>query len=675
MSSNLYQQHPERVVRPLSITDGGTGAKTAAKALQNLTAVPAAMIGQPFGITPLSTDAIIPIDHIDLTDYYAVSVSGPNSVIAGRTQEYNITDFSFDTAYTCTADVGVITQENDTLLFTAPLIAGEVTFTVNGVDYTVTVIESSIDAPVLENPVTENFIFKNLERYLVGSAFTSNDSQMQYLSIDYQFSEFEDFSVITLAGNSLEDDINESDTPCFLISDIELSGDMYVRVRYIGDIKTSSWSNGVRYTFSSYLIPVLESEIQDPDQGPNPVGYESYGDEFGNTFVLSDDGSVLVTGDDLANENGLPMVGHVFIFKRINNVWVEQVKIVPSNPINFREFGFLAQISLDKQRIFIIARYRSGPSIYMYETTIPDDYTTLVLKDTITPVLNRLDPTQVPQAGRHYDGVTSNLEYLTVCHRDHQSSFETARNYLNIYHFDGTQFNEQFSYTTTSNSIWINDAVMNSTGDQLLVFLYTDNHDAIILRFTRIGTTWTQTGVYNLNLLFPDVRMSWVFKKLRPDASEVLLANYGDLDLSGPVSVYCLKFTNDEFVINQTIPLPMLNDAGVYYSEIDNVSISSDNLTMVFASAWNTTLETMDNPDGGEGTGIVYIYQRKDLNSPWVFIQYYIAPIPKSGDWFGYGLDINHDGTILCIGNYPDTLSPPLPVPPPATIYTYVSPT
>ena len=83
MTRNVLQQHPSRLIKPLSLGDGGTNAKTPAQARQNLNAIALTQIGQPNGITPLNSNGKIPFEHLPVPDIRSVSITGPSKCYLG----------------------------------------------------------------------------------------------------------------------------------------------------------------------------------------------------------------------------------------------------------------------------------------------------------------------------------------------------------------------------------------------------------------------------------------------------------------------------------------------------------------------------------------------------------------------------------------------------------------
>lgn len=151
MTRFISQVHPDHVSKPLPIPNGGTGAKTGSNALQNLTAVPAATIGQPAGPVPLGADTKIPAIYLPDTlqgSNNEPTLSGPSKVYIGAVRRFFITNYDINLSYTVSISRGTVVLNHDVIEVTLPYdesLAGQTAIlNVNGKHYTLNILASYI---------------------------------------------------------------------------------------------------------------------------------------------------------------------------------------------------------------------------------------------------------------------------------------------------------------------------------------------------------------------------------------------------------------------------------------------------------------------------------------------------------------------------------------------------
>lgn len=151
MTRIVSQTHPENIAKPLAIANGGTGAKTAQLALQNLSAISANSVGQPNGPVPLDANTLIPLQYLPnslFTDNNNPAIAGPSKLYIGSVRRFWISDYDINHTYDVTVSKGTVTVNHDIIEITLPydeLLVGQACIlTVNGRQISVPIFASFI---------------------------------------------------------------------------------------------------------------------------------------------------------------------------------------------------------------------------------------------------------------------------------------------------------------------------------------------------------------------------------------------------------------------------------------------------------------------------------------------------------------------------------------------------
>lgn len=384
MTRNVLQQHPGRLIRPLSLGDGGTNAKTPAQARQNLNAIALTQIGQPNGITPLNSNGKIPFEHLPAPDIRSVSITGPSKCYLGRSVTYTVTDYDLDTMYPVSSAQGVISITDDVITFT-PNSLGTCQFNVKDVTYSVNV--SKIPTPIITSPIdnatniyTPTSFTLTLAGVLLDLAHVPIEFIRWEIATDINFTNIVDM-LIEAAPN---EGLNTWQCP-WISSVLDLSTEYWIRVRVqqaVGDV--GPWSEVVKFTTAAITIPIaLSSRFlanTDPDTVSAQIGYITN---------LSGNGEVLAVTDTMNHQ--------VEIYKKVSNAWVYQASII--RPVitdiidNGYQFGAMVTLSFTGDTLMISEPLAESQTIalgaiggvYYFKTSTPGDFTSFAFEQLILP--------------------------------------------------------------------------------------------------------------------------------------------------------------------------------------------------------------------------------------------------------------------------------------------------
>ena len=384
MTRNVLQQHPSRLIKPLSLGDGGTNAKTPAQARQNLNAIALTQIGQPNGITPLNANGKIPFEHLPSPDIHSVSITGPSKCYLGRSVTYTITDYDLDTMYSVSSGDGDISIIKDSVIFT-PNSLGVCHFTVKDNQYSVDV--SKIPTPIITSPSNNATNVYTLTPFTLSLAAILLDQEHVAIAFvrweiatDVNFTNIVDSLMAGAPGGALDT------WQCpWTSSELDLSTDYWVRVRIqssLGD--TGGWSESVKFTTAAIIIPITLSSRFLANTDPDTVSAQ-----IGDITSLSGNGEVLAV-TDMYNRQ-------VEIYKKIANAWVYQSSVI--RPViadiidNGFQFGVAITLSFTGDTLMAsepLAESRTIAlgtigAVYYFKTSTPGDFTSFAFEQLILP--------------------------------------------------------------------------------------------------------------------------------------------------------------------------------------------------------------------------------------------------------------------------------------------------
>ena len=380
MSRELIQQYPKHVILPLEITSGGTNAKTAQEALENLGGLSLALKGQPNGITPLNNNRKIPLTHLPSFDVNSVSVTGPSYWFIGRSAIFTITDYDFDTQYNVASSDGQITIVKDIITFT-PNSLGMKSFTIQGVTYHLDVRDLPI--PNITFPVNDAIdVYSPTEITASLNLLVMDPEHIQFAFAEWELSTDLNFTnIVSTETIALTD--QDRNTFTFRWSpNLNVSTAYWVRVR-IKDSSTgvTAWSNVVHFTTNALRLPIqLSSRFL-----VNTVA-NTQTSRLSDAVAISGDGNILAV-TDYGNQE-------VEIYKNINHNWVFQTSLspptIPDYDLYINNFGYYLTLSTTGDILLIgnpglgLTAVGTGTgAIHRFETTTPGDFASYNYQSTV----------------------------------------------------------------------------------------------------------------------------------------------------------------------------------------------------------------------------------------------------------------------------------------------------
>jgi hypothetical protein len=146
----------ERMKTIAPIEKGGTGASTAAEAVQNLGGLSKDMIGQVGGMAQADQRGFIPssiLESMGLTIGYAIT--GPSSLVLGQTSIFRITNYNMLYPVSVSVSVGSYTLVGDEIHVLAPAVGTELTLTVGSRDLVLPLVDGGVEDPVILFPIEQ----------------------------------------------------------------------------------------------------------------------------------------------------------------------------------------------------------------------------------------------------------------------------------------------------------------------------------------------------------------------------------------------------------------------------------------------------------------------------------------------------------------------------------------
>lgn len=217
-------------------------AQAVADALAAIQDGPVASINGQGGVITLKSvggQSLLGTGDIDVDA--GVSVFGDVSAYVTQVKTYTITNYNSFSTYSVSASSGSVSIVGDSVTFTAPNVAGNVTLTITKDGkpnvFTVAVLAAGVQTPVNQSP-TNNAIDQNGTVTLTASAFGWFGLSDTHLNSDWQVAI--DAAFNTVIASSLADAVNKTS---WTVSGLSVSQTYYWRVRYRGTNNgVSEWS-------------------------------------------------------------------------------------------------------------------------------------------------------------------------------------------------------------------------------------------------------------------------------------------------------------------------------------------------------------------------------------------------------------------------------------------------
>ena len=278
------------------------------------------------------------------------NVKGPGLIYIGDNGSYLITNYDSFTVYTITTTNGTINRTDDTFIYT-PDSAGAGGFTINGKDFTITILNKVVNTPTITSPAN------NATEISVNTVFTSDvfttspAAQDTHVDSDWELASDAIFS--SIIQSSYNDAVNKTS---WSVSGLIQNTTYYVRVKYRGTVLTSDWSSVISFTTVVSTIPVNEQFIiTAPDKAVS--------DQLAVGVSLSGDGTRIVIGAHLADSNGISNAGKAYIFLKTGLTWTQEAILTSSNQSIDAGFGLSVSMDYNGDRV-VIGEYSSDIDSY-----------------------------------------------------------------------------------------------------------------------------------------------------------------------------------------------------------------------------------------------------------------------------------------------------------------------
>lgn len=610
------QRYPERVAKPLDVSLGGTGKKTAAEALAVFDGIPLVSVGTQNGPVPIEANGKIHNNFLPEITPTDISIVGPAFVYERQPTKFWITDYDINKIYNISVSKGTISVNHDTFTYTSPTIVGEndsVTITINNVSI-IKPIEVGTFTPL---EITSNaFTNQSTRRVVWRAAFLGEPPPNSYLAGYLTVSTTPDFStnvngfpatLYQIPIGSVVPDYPDVEFEAIAVNLLELTTYYYKVICQYEDNTTelpvrTSFEYGGTFNTGDFVPSVNIQRIADPN-----------GDFIGSRFG---DGKY---GISMSNDGSLLTV--------------------------YSEHGFSDGDN-----------YYDGTSIYKLNTTTG----LYEHRQTISFSANMVsDLTDVP--GGILSALSGNGQYFVLAG---QGSPATAPN-LSLHAWNsGTN---QFDYHNDSDYLNdVNDPAAGASYGSLsslkvnydgTVIVHGEDYKSHAASLNEALVIWMKTGgswFNNVQQIITqadlDLDEQTQFSKFAwaidiDDSGNRIVVTAKNLNVPGIGNLgaaYVLKRVGNNYVLEQKLRPA---NAPEYFGR--NVTISRDGLRIAISATDNTTQ--------GRVNGTVYIFVWN--GSTWLetsAIAYpYADTIPNDpgmGALFGNSLKFNAGGTELLIG-------------------------
>lgn len=320
----------------VSILRGGTGTNNITEAKQNLEVVTNAEKGQLNGIAALGVSTKLLFSNFP-PELRAnnVSLSGTFQAYTNQVVNFTITDYDFLKTYNLSVDRGSAVRSGDTITFTAPTTAGNVTLTVNGRSLTFSILNPAPAQPTITSP-TNNATNQGPTVNVSSSAFSALGDSSTHLSTDWQVAT--DAGFTSIAVSSIGDTTNKTS---WSFTNLNTNTTYYLRCRYRGsNFNYSDYSPTITFTTKTTFIPQSEeAKLTASDKATNHL--------FGYGVAVDSTGTRVAVGAPSAVNGSAVATGAVYIFVRntSNNTWSQEAKFWPSAGVSGDGFG--NEVSMD----------------------------------------------------------------------------------------------------------------------------------------------------------------------------------------------------------------------------------------------------------------------------------------------------------------------------------------
>jgi len=325
-------------------------------------------------------------------------------------------------------------------------------------------------------------------------------------------------------------------------------------------------------------------------------------------FRVSIDGDYCIVGAEGDNENG-KLSGAVYIFKRVDNSWIEQAKLTASDGEANDQFGNSVSIEGDYAVVGAFGDEFTG-SVYIFKREGNDWIETTKIK-----------PTTGKYFGRCVD-IQGDFLVISDDGDDENGNFAGA---VFIYEHTGSDWNQMYKLLAADGKAGDEfGKYVSISGDYIIVSGPCDDEDGgSAYIFHLIDSDWIQ--VAKLNASDDGGYFGW---SVSMDGDYAVVGSHANNQTKG--AAYVFKRSDTEW---DEVTKLVGSDAKRGYRFGFSVSIKDD-IIVVGADQFNYN------------TGIAYIFQRS--GNDWIEIASIGATDGSSGDIFGGS--VSNDGDYLIIG-------------------------
>lgn len=619
-----------KITFTVPIEKGGTNATTPSEAVKNLGGISLSLIGVTEGLCPLNSSGVVPSQFLAPTENGGVTLKGPSQLVIDNYGEYTITNFDSMTTYTVSAVSGSVSLSGDKIIYTAPSIAGNFGFTINGRTVNVLVILPSVTKPVIVLPVsgTDSLGFTV---YVELSDFGVSAGADTHYSTDWEVSTSPLFTSFFL--KSYDDRFNKISIG---VTKLASGTTYYVRARVKGvSYGSSVWSNVTSFSTGISFSPSIEEASLIPLNTTDA-----------NLFCVSrglsmdNVGSRIAVGYAYQSPSALTSAGAVTIFSRTGNAWTQEAILSASDKEVSALFGRVLSMSSAGDRVIVGSHaFNSGGladagQAYIYLRT-----GTTWTQQAILTASDRA-------VGDFYGYCVEMSPDGTRCAVSAIQKSKGAATYVGqvyVYLRTGTTWAQEaiIVYPGSGSTIAFGQSMcFDTTGTKLVISAPNENIGSsswagAVYTFTRSGTTWTQQNRLAQSTGRGSDKFGWGLS-LSADGLRLAASspNYNTADYTFLGSISFYTWSGTAWILDNYI-VPNLKNSSVLVGSDIKMSAGGDRL---IAGAHG------EDPQGVPNCGGAFVMVRT-TSGKWVVDNYLTGSGKDIGDNFGYGVTISGDGT------------------------------
>lgn len=608
------------------VEKGGTGSADLPTAVGNLGGVTALSFGQAGGVAKAEADGTIAQSSMPPATQIGAGLKGPKYLSVGQTVSYQITNFDSLTAYDVSISGGVAAVVNDTISVTAPDVSGEVSLSVNGKKYPITIGANRPSKPTVGGNAGTSGNLAVLS--LNTTAFSSlSGATLQHRSTDWEV--YLDSAMTNLASSSMDDVTNKTS---WTTSGLLQGAAHYVRARHRStEGQVSDWSNILVLTTSKIAFSTEEAKLTASDKSADAF--------FGGKVAFDSTGARIVVGINSLDASA----GKAYVFVREGATWTQEAVITDPIAGSGSRFGHCVSISGLGDRIAVGAPQRYDTETGYSNNGILHVYSRTNSVWTLEKTVKASDPVQVgAQFGSAVKLNSDGTRMVVGAYLDTRSSTEVGRAYVFV----------------RNGAVWTQEAALAASDPvQSARFGYSvsiteDGTRVAIGAYSFTGTAQFQGKVY----IFLRTNTSWAQEAALVATDAAASAYYGtSCDISGD---------GTRLVVGAYMASATYTNQGKIYVYVRNSTTWSLETTLTASDAAANTylgLSSAINKDGSKivtaaylasGTvsqqGKAYIFSR--TGSTWTQQIALTASDAASGDTYGRSVAITPTGDRVAVG-------------------------